>query len=238
MDNTIYTTLNRQSGLLHEMRAIANNIANSDTTGFRREGVVFAEHVVRLGKDDPSLAMADGVGRMMDLRNGALQPTGGALDIALEGEGFLLLSTSAGDRLTRAGSFTLSPEGEIVAPDGARLLDAGGAAIAVPPGSGEPVIARDGTVSVGGTPFAQIGIYLPADTASLRHEGGTRFAFDGQAGPAEGAQVVQGFVEASNVEAVREITRMIEVQRAYEAGQGFLDREDSRIRAVIETLGR
>lgn len=238
MDNTLYTTLNRQSGLLQEMRAIANNIANSDTTGFRREGVVFAEYVVRLGKDEPSLAMADGVARMMDLRNGALQPTGGALDIALEGEGFLLLSTTGGDRLTRAGSFTLSPEGEIVAADGARLLDAGGATIAVPPGSGKPVIARDGTVSVGGTPFAQIGVYLPADPASLRHEGGTRFAFDGQAEPVEGAQVFQGFVEASNVEPVREITRMIEVQRAYEAGQGFLDREDSRIRAVIETLGR
>ncbi|MCV2866084.1 flagellar hook-basal body complex protein [Defluviimonas sp. WL0075] len=238
MDNAGYTTLNRQAGLMQEMRAIANNIANVSTTGFRKEGVVFAEHLARLGADEPTLAMADGVARVTDLRSGPLLPTGGALDLAIEGDGFFLLATAEGERLSRAGSFALSPEGELVAADGARLLDAGGATITIPPGAGQPAIARDGTLSVGGTPVAQIGLYATADMASLIHDGGTRFAVTGPMEPVEAPRIHQGFLEGSNVEPVREIARMIEVQRAYEMGQGFLDREDGRIRAVIETLGR
>lgn len=238
MDNSIYASLNRQSGLMQEMQAIANNIANSDTTGFRKEGVVFSEHIARLGRQEPTLAMADASARMIDLRNGALQNTGGALDIALDGEGFFRLATPQGERLTRAGSFTLSPEGQIVSSDGSALLDSGGATVTIPPGFGPPAIARDGTVSVAGAAVAQIGVVLPSDPASLVHEGGTRFAIEGDTVPLADAQIVQGFLERSNVEPVREITRMIEVQRAYELGQGFLEREDSRIHAVIETLGR
>ncbi len=144
MDNSIYASLNRQSGLMQEMQAIANNIANSDTTGFRKEGVVFSEHIARLGRQEPTLAMADASARMIDLRNGALQNTGGALDIALDGEGFFRLATPQGERLTRAGSFTLSPEGQIVSSDGSALLDSGGATVTIPPGFGPPAIARDG----------------------------------------------------------------------------------------------
>ncbi len=67
MDNAIYTGLNRQSGLMREMQAVANNIANLSTTGFRREGVVFAEHVAALDGGEPSLSMATAEGRMIDL---------------------------------------------------------------------------------------------------------------------------------------------------------------------------
>ncbi|MCV2867056.1 flagellar hook-basal body complex protein [Defluviimonas sp. WL0002] len=238
MDNAVYATLNRQAGLMQEMRAIANNIANASTTGFRKEGVIFAEYVASLGEDEPALAMADGVARMVDLRNGTLAPTGGALDIAIEGEGFFRLATPEGDRLTRAGSFTLSPEGELVTADGAAVLDAGAATIVIPSDGGRPSIARDGTVSLNGVPVAQIGIYAPTDPSSLIHAGGTRFSVEGPLEAVSDPRMFQGFLEGSNVEPVQEIARMIEVQRAYEMGQGFLDREDSRIRAVIEALGR
>ena len=87
MDNGLYTTLNRQSGLMQEMQVVANNIANMSTTGFRREGVIFAEHVADLKGEEPSLSMATAEGRAVNLSQGVLQQTSGRFDLAIEGEG-------------------------------------------------------------------------------------------------------------------------------------------------------
>ena len=236
MDAAGYATLNRQSGLMREMGVVANNIANSSTTGFRREGVVFSEYVAALDHD-PSLSMANASGRHVDLSQSTLSLTGGQFDLAIQGEGFFLIETPQGERLTRAGSFTPSAEGELVTPDGYRLLDAGGAPVFVPPDARGIAIASDGTLSADGQPIAQIGLWQPSDPLALRHQSGT--LFDGGAlEPAEGATVMQGMLEDSNVEPVSEIARMIEVQRSYELGQKFLDAEDERVRGVISTLGR
>lgn len=236
MDAAGYATLNRQSGLMREMGVVANNIANSSTTGFRREGVVFSEYVAALD-DDPSLSMAHASGRHVDLSQSTLSQTGGQFDFAIQGEGFFLIETPEGQRLTRAGSFTPSAEGELVTPDGFRLLDAGGAPIFVRPDAKGVALAADGTLSAGGQPIAQVGLWQPSDPLSLRHQAGTMFAADGVE-PATGATVLQGQLEDSNVEPVSEIARMIEVQRAYELGQKFLDAEDERVRGVIQALGR
>jgi flagellar basal-body rod protein FlgF len=236
MDIPSYSTLSRQSGLAREMQVIAHNIANLSTTGFRREGVVFSEYVRAL-EDAPSLSMARASGRHVDLTQAPLEPTGGTYDIAIEGEGFFLVATPAGDRLTRAGSFTPSAEGGLVTPDGHALLDAGGAPVVVPPDARAVAIAADGTLSADGVPVARIGLWRPADPLTLRHEAGTLFAAEGVE-PAEGARLLQGMLEGSNVEPVTEIARMIEVQRAYEMGQRLLENEDARIRGVIQTMGR
>lgn len=236
MDAAGYTTLNRQSGLMREMGVVANNIANSSTTGFRREGVVFSEFIAALDRD-PSLSMAHASGRSVDLSQSTLSQTGGSFDFAIQGEGFFLIETPEGERLTRAGSFTPSAEGELVTPDGYRLLDAGGAPVFVPPDAKGVALAGDGTLSAGGQPIAQIGLWRPADPLTLRHQSGTLFSAT-ELEPAPGATVLQGMLEDSNVEPVSEIARMIEVQRAYELGQKFLDAEDERVRGVIQTLGR
>ena len=122
MDAAGYATLNRQSGLMREMGVVANNIANSSTTGFRREGVVFSEYVATLGQD-PSLSMAHASGRSVDLSQSTIAQTGGQFDFAIQGDGFFLIDTPQGQRLTRAGSFTPNDAGELVTPDGYRLLD-------------------------------------------------------------------------------------------------------------------
>lgn len=236
MDAAVYATLNRQSGLMREMGVVANNIANASTTGFRREGVVFSEFVAALDQD-PSLSMAHASGRHVDLSQSTIGQTGGAFDFAIQGEGFFLIDTPQGQRLTRAGSFTPSAEGELVTPDGNRLLDIGGAPIFIPPDAKGVALSADGTLSAGGQPIAQVGVWQPSDPLALRHQSGT--LFDGGAvEPAEGATILQGMLEDSNVEPVSEIARMIEVQRAYELGQKFLDAEDERVRGVITTLGR
>lgn len=236
MDAAGYATLNRQSGLMREMAVVANNIANASTTGFRREGVVFSEFVAALDQD-PSLSMAHASGRHVDLSQATVTQTGGAYDFAIQGDGFFLIETPEGERLTRAGSFTPNAEGELVTPDGYRLLDAGGAPIFIPPDAAGVAMASDGTLSAGGQPIAQIGLWRPVDPLTLRHQSGTLFA-GGEVEPAEGSTVLQGMLEDSNVQPVSEIARMIEVQRAYELGQKFLDAEDERVRGVIQTLGR
>lgn len=236
MDAAGYATLGRQSGLMREMGVVANNIANSSTTGFRREGVVFSEYVAALDQD-PSLSMAHASGRHVDLSQSTLSQTGGQFDFAIQGDGFFLVETPQGQRLTRAGSFTPSAEGELVTPDGYRLLDAGGAPIFVPPDARGIAMSADGTLSANGQPIAQIGLWQPSDPLALKHQSGTLFE-GGALEPAESATVLQGMLEDSNVEPVSEIARMIEVQRSYELGQKFLDAEDERVRGVIQALGR
>ncbi len=237
MANTIYTGLARQAGLAREMAVIANNIANLSTTGFRREGVIFAEHIRRLGAD-PSLSMGRASARAVDLTEAEASPTGGAYDFAIRGPGFFLIETPEGERLTRAGHFTPNDAGDLVTPDGFRLLDDGGGPITVPPGAGAVALAPDGTLSADGQPVARIGLWQPADATTLRHTGGTRFSA-GEVVPVEdGATLLQGHLEGANVDPVLEIARMIEVSRAYEAGQRLMDREDERIRAVIQITGR
>jgi flagellar basal-body rod protein FlgF len=236
MDAAGYTTLTRQSGLMREMSVVANNLANLSTTGYRREGVVFSEFVERMDSD-PSLSMAYASGRHVDLGQATISQTGGSFDFAIQGDGFFLIEAPEGERLTRAGSFTPSAEGELVTPDGLRLLDAGGAPIFIPPDAKNVALAADGTLSANGEPIAKVGLWQPNDPLSLKHQSGTLFAANGVE-PAEGGQILQGMLEDSNVEPVSEIARMIEVQRAYELGQKFLDAEDERVRGVIQALGR
>ncbi|WP_039018550.1 flagellar hook-basal body complex protein [Halocynthiibacter namhaensis] len=237
MDNAGYTALTRQSGLMREMQTVANNLANMSTSGYRREGLIFAEHVKRLEGENDSLSMATANVKNTSLMQGTLTQTAGTFDFAIEGAGFFLIETPAGERLTRAGSFTPSPEGELVTPEGYRLLDNGGSPVFVPPDAPSINLAADGTLSAGNTPLAQIGLYSPADPNQMRREDGVRFISDAGTIPVEGSAILQGFIESSNVDPVAEITRMIEVQRAYELGQGFMDKEDERIRSVMRTLG-
>ena len=235
MDSAGYVALSRQSGLMREMQIIANNVANISTTGFRREGLVFAEHVARLDRE-PSLSLSHGNARIADLSQAGISQTGGTYDLAIQGDGFFLVMTPEGERLTRAGSFTPSAEGELVTPEGYQVLDAGGAPVFVPPGA-EVAIGADGTISANGEAVGQIGLWQPTDPLALRHRAGT--LFDGGAvEPVDTGRIMQGFLEESNVNPVAEIARMIEVQRTYELGQKFLDAEDNRARNVIQTLGQ
>lgn len=238
MGNSIYAALNRQSGLMREMQAVANNIANVSTTGFRREGVVFSEYIEAL-EGDPSLSMATANVRATRLEQGALTQTDGSFDFAIEGEGFFMVEGADGPLLTRAGSFTPSAEGELVTPDGLRLLDAGGAPVFIPPDARQIHLADDGTLTADNRPLTQIGLFRPTDPTDLSHRDGVRFAAPGGTEPViEGGRLLQGFLEGSNVNAIEEIARMIEVQRAYEAGQTFLEKEDERIRAVTRAMNQ
>ncbi len=239
MDVAGYTALTRQSGLLREMRVLANNIANAGTTGFRQEGLVYSEYIMAArgdGIDTNGVSMTAAHIRNTSQAQGALHPTGGMFDLAVEGDGFFLIETPAGERLTRSGAFTPNAQGDLVTADGYRVLDVGGAPLFVPPDAGNVEIARDGTVSAGPRLLGQIGVVAPIDPLSMAREGGILFDAEDGWEPVEQPFVVQGFLERSNVDAVSQMARMIEVQRAYEIGQSFLDAEDQRVRGAIQTF--
>lgn len=238
MDTSGYIALSRQAGLLREMQAVANNVANISTTGYRREGVIFAEMIEALEVEGGSVAMTAARARFTDDEQGGLNRTGGTFDLAIEGKGFMMLETPGGLRLTRAGSFTPNADGELVNMQGHLLLDAGEAPIFVPPDAASIAIAADGTMTADGQPLSQVGIVMIEDPNALFREDGVMFRPEAGLLPAEEASLLQGFLEKSNVNPVIEISRMIEVQRGYELGQKLMEREDERIRAVTRTLGQ
>jgi len=219
------------------MQMVANNIANAATTGYRQEGLIFSEFVKTLEAGE-SLSMARANTRNTSMMQGPLTQTGGALDMAIEGEGFFLIETPAGERLTRAGSFSLSAEGDLVTNDGFRVLDSGGAPIFVPPDSSDLGLSADGTLSSQGRPLAQIGLVQPAARTDLLREDGVMFRAPGGVEPVENPRILQGFLEGANVDPISEIARMIEVQRAYELGQRFLDAENERVMTALDTFTR
>lgn len=238
MDNPTYIVLSRQSGLERAMDAVANNIANLSTTGFRREGAVFAEMIRRLDETDGGgAALTAARVRVTEFTQGGLQMTGGAFDLAIEGEGFFMVEGPNGPRLTRAGAFSTNAAGALVAADGSPVLDAGAAQIQIPRGVSSVLVSTDGAIVADGRPVAQVGIFTVADTGRLTREEGARFRFSDDPLPADGARVLQGFIEQSNVNPVRELTRMIDIQRSYEMGQSFLKSEDDRSLQSIRTLG-
>lgn len=238
MDNALYyLAVNRQVGLSAEMDMIANNIANLDTAGFRREGVAFTEFVVA-AEIGESVSMADLGARFVSEVPGALATTGGRLDVAIEGDGFFLLETPEGNVLTRAGNFMVSQDGFVTTPNGDLVLDIGEAPIFIPPDTVDLVIGSDGTISSDGNPLAQIAV-MNAPPELVSRFGDTAFKVEDDAYEAVPfAKVRQGSLERSNVDAVREIARMIEVTRAYETTQGLIEDEDERINSAIQALGQ
>lgn len=237
MDNSGYTTLTRQTGLLREMSVVANNIANLSTTGYRAEGLIFAEHVRALDNEPGGLSMASAEGRVVSAQQGTLSQTGGVFDFAIEGDGFFLIQTPEGEALTRAGAFIRNETGDLVTPDGHYLLDGGGAPVFAPPDARSISLAQDGTLSADGQPLTVIGLWQPVDPNDLSRRAGVMFDAPGGIEPTENGRVLQGFLEGSNVNPVTQIARMIEVQRAYEMGQSFLDAEDQRVRDFLRTAG-
>ncbi len=238
MDLAGYVALTRVSGLARELQSVANNVANVSTTGYRREGVVFAEYVKALRVEGGGVAMTAARGRYTDELQGALVETGGRLDFAIEGDGYFTVLTPQGERLTRAGAFARSADGVIVNMDGHPLLDEGGGEIVIPFEARTVGMAADGTLSVDGAPIARVGLVAVEDRTRLFREAGVLFRADADPVPVESGRIVQGFLEQSNVSPVAEMARMVEVQRAYEYGQKLMDQEDQRIRLVVRTLGQ
>lgn len=238
MDNAGYVTLARQSGLQRQLNTIANNIANISTVGYRRESAIFSEHVKSMKGGDPSMSIATMNHRYVDFSEGQIRASANPLDVAIEGDGFFLVETAEGPRLTRAGAFSLNGAGQIVDIGKRRVLTEAGGPIVVPPNTRSISIATDGSVSADGEIVGRLGV-VTAEVEMLEREGDNLFrVIEDDYRPAQGVMVRQNALESSNVSAVRELALLIEVQRAYEQGQKFTQDEDDRIRRVVRELGQ
>jgi flagellar basal-body rod protein FlgF len=232
MSNAVYAALSRQAALDQELASLANNIANASTAGYRGDGQIFSEFVNAV-PGQPSISQTRIGGRLINGAQGDFVQTGGALDLAIEGAGYFVVETPQGERLTRAGAFQRNEQGLLATAEGYLVQSAGGGSIAVT--DGDLVVSADGVISAGGAVIGQIRI-ADADPTLLAREGTTLFRAGGAL--SDLAPVVrQGFIEASNVTPVLELSRLIEVQRAFELGQQLLTNEEARIQRAISILG-
>ena len=233
MDNTSYVALSRQLALERQMAVVAGNIANMNTHGFKSEHLLFEQVLERVGAAD-RVAFVQDVGLIRDLGPGALETSGNPLDLAINGEGYFTVETPAGPRFTRAGHFSLDGNGALVTSGGHHLLDAGGAAIRVPPGSGEISIGRDGTISTTDGIVARIGLVRFADDTRLGREGDSLLTTDQAPEPVPDPEIAQGRLERSNVQPILEMTRMMETVRAFQNTQRLLETHHEMVRRVID----
>lgn len=234
MTESSYIGMSMATSLQRQLDITANNIANAATAGYKGEHVVFESYMQPgvPGGEDAAEFVSD-TGSYIDTRPGALSQTGNPLDVALHGEGWFSYQTPDGQQAYgRDGNFTLDPQGNLTLLSGAKVLNQGGAPIVLPTeGMGAVSISKDGTISgVGTGPLDRIGVFDIADIQSYRRAGsGMLVAPDGAKAPiaAETTQVMQGNLELSNVNPIREMTRLIDVQRAYERTNTLMGNADT-----------
>ncbi len=207
--------------------AVTHNLANASTPGFKGERV-FARLL-----DD---ARVESHSRT-DFRPGSLHQTGRPLDLALEGEGFLVVETPAGERYVRGGSLQVDASGTLLDSSGHRVLGQSGA-IVLPPG--EVAVGPSGRIAVDGEHVATLRIERQPAEVELKREAGRLFVPPRERAAAEeGAVLVhQGRLEDSNVDPVTAMVEMIEIQRAYTAIQRSAHVMDSVMGTVANDLGK
>jgi flagellar basal-body rod protein FlgG len=244
-----------------KMRVIANNLANVNTTGFKRDRADFAtlayQQIVAAGANSDSenkfatgLNLGSGVslqGTSKIDTQGTLNATGNALDMAIEGSGYFQLQRPDGSiAYTRAGNFSVTAEGNVVSSDGLPLIPQ----ITIPEGATSVSVGNDGTVSATlqgtteATQLGQIEISRFMNPAGLQSIGGNLMIETAASGtPQTGAgglegrgNIRAGNLETSNVNVVEELVDMIETQRAYEVNSKMIKATDEMLQYVNQQL--
>lgn len=243
MDNALLLSLSNQMVTRRTMEVIANNIANMNTTGFKRESPVFEEYVVKVDKTDGSMTKKAPLSFVRDtlathdMSNGVLTTTGNPLDVGLDGDGFFTVSTPAGERYTRNGSFGRDDTGRLVTGTGDPVLDESGGEIQLSAEETQITIARDGTISTEQGVRGRLGVVTFANPQALKQVGDSLWSSDESPQPAEDPHVMQGMVEQSNVQPVVEMVRMIDNLRAYQASTELLNAGEDLSRRAVQKLG-
>ena len=238
MQDSLYVALSSQIALERRLDTIADNVANASTIGFRATGVKFQDVVS--GTGPKSVSFASSGKTYLSGAHGALTETGNPFDFAVQGDAWFAIDTPAGTVMTRDGRFSMNENGELMSIEGHPVLDGGGAPIQLDPRNGPPKAGADGSLRQNGQLVGALGLY--------NFEPGENFVRYGNSGivPARTPEpvtdrsdigVAQGFVEESNVNPVLEMTRLIQVQRAFENTAALMRQTDSSTDDAIKTLG-
>ena len=236
--DSMYVALSAQVALEQKLDTIAQNVANLGTVGYRADEIKFEEALSKAGSESSTFVSSGDV--YISRQPGALTKTDNALDVAVQGDGWLGIQTPSGVVYTRDGRMRLLETGELQTLNGYAVLDVGRAPITLDPTAGPPIIARDGMIMQAGQQLAAIGLFRIDPSVKL-----DRFENSGVVpqGPADEVLdfstngVVQGFIEEANVNPIMEISKLIEVSRAFEAISAAIAQTDSSSQNAIKTLG-
>ncbi len=242
----IYSSGSGMQPRLMRLDVIANNVANADTTGYKKDSIF-----VQIMKD-VGVAQSTGAGELAgldvkeftDFTEGSLRPTNAPLDIAIQGEGFFVLDTPEGQRFTRNGNFRIDDNGDIVNSGGDKLMGAGGR-INIPGAEkmeqNDLSISKSGDIMMGPTKLGKIRIVTFPDMQKLLKTAGTMFRSDDSPKDVplsdEKTTIRQGYLEESNVEALTEMVQLVELSRGFETDQRTMRYQDSTLEKALE-VGR
>lgn len=236
----IYTSSSGMLPRVLKQEVFANNMANAKTAGFKKDSVFL--HELKHAKDglvtdlDWEIPMVDDV--YIDFAQGGLENTERSLDVAINGDGFFVVQTPDGDRYTRNGVFELTSEGTLIDTNSNPVLSESGP-ITI---SGDEIsISRDGVVSSDGESIAKLKVIDFAKPYNLnKTDYGYLIAGVDEVKPvkANNFEILQGYVESSNVNIIDQMVDMMISFRAYEAGQKAIHTQDETLNKAVNELGR
>lgn len=262
----VYTALSGAVAQSQQLDTIANNIANVNTPSFKRDQQVFQEYltanekpvnVIQVPRVPASIesfydmqggdkSYVDSKGTYTDFSQGGLKPTGGPLDVAIDGSGFFEVATPGGIRLTRHGSFSIDGNGSLVTKDGFPVMAAaeGGAdpasRVIRVTGVAPIAIADNGDVFEGTNLIGKLSMVDVANKETLQKVGNSMYDFKSNAQPEvtliRNPNLKQGFLESSNINIVKEMTDMIQTTRVFESTQKAISAYDSMADKLVNIV--
>jgi flagellar basal-body rod protein FlgF len=253
MENPLLIGLSRQMVLERQMDVVANNVANVNTNGFKADNSLFEQYLMpvarenRFNQQDRQVSFVNDRGTWRDMGAGSLEITNNPLDVAIDGSGFLVVQTAGGERYTRNGGLQINAQGQLITADGNVVV-----------GDNGPITFQQTDHDVSITPDGRITVIEGSSSTNAETTRGTlrvvRFAqpqllqkegnnlFSAPAGVAATqdttSQLKQGAIEKSNVHAVVEITRMIQISRAYQQMATLLQQQSDLHKNAIQQLAQ
>ncbi len=252
MENALLVGLSRQMVLGRQLDVIANNFANIDTTGYKADNAEFAEYLMPGARDnefignDRRISFVEDRATWIDLSPGAVERTGDPLNVAIDGKGYLAVQTPRGQRYTRNGSFSINANGLLVTTDGDQVLGTGGPIQFqntdhdVNIGPSGIVTVREGSSTIDSV-RGQLQIVDFDRPQLLKKDSGSTFMAPNGVNPnpaPPNTRVVQGALEKSNVRAVVEMARMIEITRNYSDIAAIIQQQGDLRRNALQQLSQ
>ncbi|MEW9854500.1 flagellar hook-basal body complex protein [Novosphingobium sp. M1R2S20] len=245
MDVSSFVLLSHEQALRRRMDVVANNMANTSTAGFKREQPVFHEFVEKGAENAVDAArnvsFVLDYGAVHDTRAGMFQTTGNALDVMIEGPGYLAVEApGGGTAYTRAGSLKVLESGDLATSAGLRILDENGQPINVPPDQTAGLkIGEDGSIVGAAGPLGRLSVTVFDNEAMVSPRGDGMMAGEGgRVLAANEARLRSGGLEGSNVEPIVETTNMVEILRSYQTSQRMSEALNEMRKRAIERLSR
>jgi len=244
MDSPGYILMSRLSLQERSTQAMANNIANADTPGFRAMRPIFGQVMVNIRgaggmPGDSSMSLPQDRATWRDMTPGPLQTTGNKLDVAIDGEGFFVVETPKGERYTRAGRFSIGANGRLVDQEGNAVLDSRNRPISFSAQDTQIEVTKSGTIQSENGEIARLQVVRFEKPQNLMGEGNRLFDANNEAPvPIERPKVVQGALEGSNISPILEMTRLTAEMREFQYASNFTEREGERITNAVERIMR